>query len=331
MIAAKHSGLSDRIQKARNCRRSSARVYSSNIARIHREFLPRTKYSQDLSWLGSNSSQLLTKLKKIENINTQRNLLAAAVVALDLLKQPKKKESYVKQIAVLNKLKEERAQSGEMTTKQAEKFIEWKSVIKLRRLLNRTVRLGKYYTRKKVTRNEFQTMQQNLVLHLYTEIPPVRNDWSDVQFVSEKEWEDMPEQLKKTTNNLVLARGGYRVYWAKYKTVDKHGVIMQLIPKTLGGLLKRHIRFLKEHYPDTRNLLLTLVGTPMTRNALTKFLQRLFYKHFRKKISTTALRSVFISHKFSKSQLEEQRTVAKAMHHTPAVQRDVYAKNLPGS
>ena len=324
MIKPKHQKLSDTIQEIRGCQRSSARVYSSNLSRIHREFLPHTKYSQDLKWLGENSSALLTKLKKIENINTQRNLLAASLVGLDVLKAPKKREPFVAQISVLNKKKEEQAKSGVMSEKQLAKFITWKSVLKLRRLLKRTVTLGKYYTRKKLAKNEFQAIQQNLVLHLYTLLPPVRNDWSAVTFRTENEWNEL--ENKNSTNNLVLARGGYRIYWADYKTKRKHGVIMQVIPKQLQTLLKKDIKFIRQHF-DTNHLLLTQAGTPLSRNGLTKFLQRLFYKHFRKKISTSALRTIFLTHKFDKNALEEQRSVAKAMHHTPGVARDFYVKN----
>ena len=329
MITAKNQKLSDRIQKARGCRRSSARVYSSNLNRIHREFLPNTKYSQDLKWLHENSAKLLVKLKRLENINTQRNMLSAALVGLDLLGATKLKEPFVKQVGVLNKRKDEQAKTGELSEKQQSKFVEWKVIMKLRRLLARTVNLGQYYKRKKIGRNEFQAIQENLVLHLYTEIPPVRNDWSTVRYLTEKEWEDLPESEKTSTNNLVLGRGGYRVYWADYKTVKKHGVIQQIIPRPLQRLLKKHIKFLKIHFPENRHLLLTTIGTPLSRNGLTKFLQRLFMKHFHKKVSTSALRSIFLSHKFSKTQLEEQREVAKAMHHTPAVARDFYVKNIP--
>ncbi len=327
MIKAKNTVLADRIQKNRDCARSSCRVYASNLNRLHREFLSHTKYNHDLKWMYNNSDKLLTKLKKIDNINTQRNMLAASLVGFDLLGADKKRIPYVEQIGVLNKLAKKNAESGVRTPKQADKFIEWESILKLRRLLTRTVRLGRYYTRKTFSRLEFQTMQQNLVLHLYTQLPPVRNDWSDVQFLSENDWDDLSEPEKTSTNNLVLARGGYRIYWANYKTVKKHGVIMEVIPKKLQTVLKRHIKFLKEHFPENKHLLLTGNGTPMSRNLLTKFLQRLFNKHYRKKISTSALRSIFLSHKFSKKDLEEQRSIAKSMHHTPAVARDFYVKN----
>ena len=327
MIKAKHQKLSDTIQNIRGCKRSSARVYASNLSRIHRDYLSKTKYTQDLKWLYDNSTSLLKKLKKIENINTQRNLLAASLVGLDILKATKKRVPFVAQIGVLNKMKEEIAKSGVMTEKQAAKYVDWKLIVKLRRLLQRTVRLGRYYTRKVVAKTEFQVLQQNLVLHLYTLVPPVRNDWSTVKFLSESQWKLLPEEEKETSNNLVLGRGGYRVYWAEFKTRKTHGVIQQIIPKQLQSLLKKHIKYLRYHFPDNYNLLLTQTGTPLSRNGLTKFLQRLFYKHFRKKISTGALRSIFLTHKFDKNILEEQRDIAKAMHHTPAVARDFYVKN----
>ena len=329
MITAKNQKLSDRIQKARGCQRSSARVYSSNLNRVHRDFLPTTKYSQDLKWLVNNTKPLLVKLKRIENVNTQRNMLSAVLVGLDLLGATKAKEPFAKAVGVLNRMKEETSRDGNLTAKQESKFVEWKSIMKLRRLLARVVNLGQYYKRKKIGRTMFQSIQENLVLHLYTEIPPVRNDWSTVRYLTEKEWDDLPESEKTSTNNLVLGRGGYRVYWADYKTVKKHGVIQQIIPPALQKLLKKHIKFLRVHYPDNRHLLLTTIATPMSRNGLTKFLQKLFYKHFHKKVSTSALRSIFLSHKFNKKQLEDQRTVARAMHHTPEVARDFYVKNLP--
>ena len=327
MLAPKHKALSDKIQKLRDCARSSCRVYASNLARIHREFLPKTTWAHNMKWLHENSVKLLGKLRKIENIHTQRNLLAAALVGLDISNGEKKKESFIKQIGVLNEQFREKAKSGEMSEKQLAKFVNWKSILKLRRLLTRTVNLGKYYSRKKLSKREFVTMQQNLVLHLYTILPPVRNDWSDVRFMSEAEWEELSKEDKKTTNNLVMARGGYRMYWAKYKTVKKHGVIMQVIPKGLQTLLKKHIKFLKLHFPDAEYLILSRSGEPLSRNGLTKFLQRLFYKHFRKKISTSALRSIFLTHHFDKDALEKQREVARAMHHTPEVARDFYVKS----
>ncbi len=327
MLVAKHKALSDKIQKLRDCARSSCRVYSSNLHRIHREFLPKTTWAHNMKWLHENADKLLAKLKKVENIHSQRNLLAAAIVGLELANNTKKKASYVKQIGVLNSKFRERATSGEMSEKQLAKFVNWKSILKLRRLLTRTVNLGKYYSRKKLSKMEFVTMQQNLVLHLYSLLPPVRNDWSDVRFLSEADWEELSTDEKKSSNNLVLARGGYRIYWARYKTVKKHGVLMQVIPKALQSLLKKHIKFLRLHFPDNEYLILSRTGEPLTRNGLTKFLQRLFYKHFRKKISTSALRSIFLTHRFDKKALEDQREVAKAMHHTPEVARDFYVKN----
>ena len=94
----------------------------------------------------------------------------------------------------------------------------------------------------------------------------------------------------------------------------------------LTRAVRRYIKLLKDRY-DENYLLWSQNGTPMTRNSLTKFLQRLFYKHFRKKISTSALRSIFLTHKFDKKVLEDARTIARAMHHTPNVARDFYVKN----
>ena len=145
--------------------------------------------------------------------------------------------------------------------------------------------------------------------------------------MTSSEWDNLSNAEKTAMNVLVLGRGAYHVYWADYKTVKKHGVIQQVIPKPLQSILKKHVRFLKRHFPENDHLLLNTVGTPMSRNGLTKFLQRLFYRHFRTKTSTSALRSIFLTHKFDKKLLDEQAAVAKAMHHTPDVAREFYVKN----
>lgn len=330
MFKQKHKFVTDSIQKMKDVKRSSARVYASNISRIHREYLSKTEYKTDMKWLVKNSEKLVKKLKDIKNLNTQRNLLAASLVALQLGHgEAKKREAFVAQIAVLNQKQHEQARTGVMSEKAQQKFLSWKKIIQLRALLARTVRLGKFYSREKVTKSEFAALQQNLILHLYTELPPVRNTWSSVLFKTEGAFQDMPTAEQTSKNILVLKRGRFRVFWADYKTVKRHGIIQQIIPKKLQTLLKKHVKFLRRIYPENENLLLTQTGKPLSSNALTHIMQRLFYKHFRRKIGTSALRSIFLTHTFDKRELEKQREIAQAMHHTTSVQRDFYVKEKP--
>ena len=243
----KHQKLTDKIQKLRSCKRSSARVYASNISRIHREFLPNTTYNQDLKWLSKNSMSLLKKLAKVENLNTQRNMLAAAIVALDLTNNTDKPK-YVAQIAKLNKLKQKQLESGEMTEKQLAKFMDWNQIVKLRRLLSRTVRLGRYYSRKSLTRGEFQTLQQNVVLHLYTLLPPVRNDWGAVRYLTEAEFDDLSEDQKTTSNNLVLSRGGVSCVLGRLQNSKKTRCNYASHSETVANLAAKACKVLKSSF-----------------------------------------------------------------------------------
>ena len=320
MFKQKHKAVTDKIQKMKDVKRSSARVYASNISRIHREYLSKTEFNNDMKWLVKNSDKLVKKLKDIKNLNTQRNLLAASLVALQLgHSDNKKREPFIAQIAVLNQKQSQQARSGTLSESAQKKFLSWKKIIQLRALLSRTVRLGKFYTREKISKSEFAAVQQNLIIHLYTELPPVRNTWSSVIFKSEADFSDMPKPEQTSKNILVMKRGRFRVYWADFKTVKRHGIIQQVIPKKLQTLLKKHIKFLKRLYPENENLLLTQTGKPLSSNALTHIMQRLFYKHFRRKIGTSALRSIFLMHTFDKKELEKQREIATAMHHTTDV------------
>ena len=330
MYKPKHKTLTDAIVKLKNVKRSSARVYSSNLARIHREFLPKTTYHQDMKWMAKNSDQLLTKLKALKNPNVQRNMLAASLIGLDIAAvSPEKRHKFIDQIKVLNNKQRELSVSGEMSEKAMKKFVSWKKILSLRALLARTVRLGKFYSRSKLVRGEFSSISHNLILQLYTQVPPLRNTWASVIFKTQTEFDDMSKAEKTHKNILVMSKARYRVYWGDYKTIKKHGVKMQLMPKKLQTVLKKHIKFLKRFFPQNDRLIVNQQGRPLSSNALTQLMQRMFYKHFRKKIGTSTLRSIFLTHTFDKSALEKQRQIASDMHHTPAVARDFYVKTKP--
>ena len=134
-----------------------------------------------------------------------------------------------------------------------------------------------------------------------------------------KEFEELDDQSER--NLLVMRRGGYKIFWNHYKTSKSLGEVIVNVKKyspLLQRLLVTHIRYLKKHFPENRNLLLAtnMSGEKLSRNALTRFLQRIFQQYFRKKISSTALRRIFLSHKYDRKELIEQEEEHRAMMHS---------------
>ena len=83
-----NKALTDRIMEKRKCKRSSCRVYSSNLRRINKEF-SKQKFTVDLKWLQKDSKLILDKIKRMSNVNQQRNFVSASLVGYDLLKDTK--------------------------------------------------------------------------------------------------------------------------------------------------------------------------------------------------------------------------------------------------
>ena len=325
MFNVKNKALTDRIMNKRGCKRSSCRVYSSNLRRINKEF-SKEKFTVDLKWLEKDSKTILEKIKRMQNINQQRNFVSASLVGFDLLKDQKSRDTYNAYLKVLNKRKAELQRSGEMTTKEKQRFVPWKEIIKLRRLLAREVNLSRLYQRQTVTKKDFVKIQRYLLLMLLTELPPGRNDIADVTIMTSAEFKADPEVKK---NILLTARGGYKLYFRNYKTASTYGQIEIFIPKyskTLQRLLVKHVRYLKKHFPENRSLLLNQNFGPLTRNALTKMLQRLFKQYYKKNVSTTAIRQSFLTNRYSKKALEEHSDIARVMGHSRATQQADYVK-----
>ena len=320
-----NTALTDRIMEKRKCKRSSCRVYSSNLRRINKEF-SKEKFTVNLKWLEKDAAVILGKIKRLSSVNKQRNLVSAALIGFDLLKDTKNQEIFNAYLKVLNKKKAELQRSGEMTEKEKQKFVPWKQIIKLRRLLGREVNLSRLYQRENVTKKDFQKLQRYLVLMLMTELPPVRNEYADVAIMADKEHKESSDK-----NVLLTSRGGYKFIWVKYKTAGTYGKIVIFVPKyskSLQRLLVKHVKYLRKHFPDNKALLLNQNYGPLTRNALTKYLQRMFSVYFKKKVSTTAIRQSFLTNRYSKSALEEHSDIARAMGHSRSTQQADYVKKI---
>ena len=304
-------------------------MYASNLVRINREFSSKPM-NQDLGWLKADATKILNGIKKLESVNVARNLMSAAIIGLDVLGDTKNKAKFNAVLKELNEKKNQMQREGTLTAKQAAVTVPWNRIVNLRKLLSKEVRLAGLYKREVVKAKEFNKIQRALLLSLYTLLPVVRLDYADLEFVTPKEFEAIDD--KQTRNLLVMARGGYKIYWNHFKTSRALGEVIIHIKKyspLLQRLLVTHTRYLKKHFPDNRYLLLqsNLSGEKLSRNALTRYLQRIFQQYFRKNISSTALRRIFLSHKYDRKELLAQEEEHRAMMHSRSTAIADYVKS----
>jgi len=263
----------------------------------------------------------LTFLKDTEGIdkkiatyadNTQKALYATVTSVLSLYKDKATyKKAYThyydKMMGKAKEMKEAGADTTEKTAKEKENWIDWKEVQEKANALRDDV--DKFINLKSITPEQFSVLLHYVVLSLYTEIQPRRNqDYLDMYVV--KKWN---AEMPTDRNYLDLATKQF--IFNKYKTQKKYGQQKLPIPDTLFKVVQMYIK----HHPLVKGnktktteyrFLVTSDGSPLTAvNAITRILNRVFGK----KIGSSMLRHSFLSSKYD---IKEMEADANAMGHS---------------
>jgi hypothetical protein len=287
---------------------------------------------------GKKSYKNLTFLKNTEGIDkalehyadtTRRAILGAVVGVLNLFKdKPTFKKVHAHYSELMNSKnkearEEEKKAPNEKTEKQKDNWVSWEDVMTKRKEL--TEDLSKFVNGKTITSPQYDRLLQNVVLSLYTDIQPRRNEYLDMYIV--KKWNDkLPTDknyLDMTTNKFVFN---------KYKTSKKYGQQTVEIPADLLGQIHLYLKFhplwkgLAKRKPEPVKFLVSHEGTPLVAlNTITRILNRIFSP---KKVGSSLLRHIYISDKYKEAdEIEKERAKdAEAMGHSVNMQKSVYFK-----
>jgi len=274
---------------------------------------------------GKAAFKTLTFLKDVEAIdkivgayadNTQKTLYTTIASVLSLFKdKPTYKKAYAHYYEkMMGKAKDMKASdTTEKTTKEKENWIDWKDVQEKNKLLSDQVQ--KFATAKNITPEQFNTLLQWVVLSLYTEVQPRRNqDYLDMWVV--KKWK---EDLPTDKNYLDLATQQF--IFNKFKTQKTYGQQKIAVPPQLMSVIQVYLK----HHPLVKGnktkttefkFLVFPDGSPLTAvNAITRILNRIFGK----KIGSSMLRHIFLSTKYD---IKEMESDATAMGHSVEEQKN---------
>lgn len=161
---------------------------------------------------------------------------------------------------------------------------------------------------------EWNAYLYHLVLSLYMEMPPRRNQDYYYMYAVKKE----PKTLSEDRNYYVMSKGEF--IFNKYKTSKAYGTVRLPVPETLQQTLKAYLKHYNEFNGGAEVPLLAFFdGTrPHAVNGMT----RLLHKAIGKKVGSTALRHIYLSEKY-KDVLDAQvdmESDRKAMSHSAGVQ-----------
>jgi hypothetical protein len=197
----------------------------------------------------------------------------------------------------------------------------WKSLdeinqrrVELQRKINRSIVPKKP---EEVTVGDKVTLCRYLVLCLYTQMPAIRNDWSDLPIVRFEEFGSSAAcAVMSGSRNYLLdyAKGSYRLYLSSYKTDKTHGPQVLDIPVRLGNVIAESLAIFPRKYLLSR---MRTPDAPMGSGYLTKFLAAIYPDS---NLGSCLLRKITVSNAMRDApSLSERDQLAKSMLHTASV------------
>jgi len=285
---------------------SSVKTYICSLRRIQKDTGLDLKNQEDFI---KNIDTILEKAKNYTPM-IRKSRLASIIVLLDDKDKLNDKGEYVdtdkndaiKKLRFVmmkdSKYVDEEETKQQLSDKQKENFIPQDDIFKVYDLLKeQTAPLFRLNT---LNKKQFELMQMFVLLSLYTLIPPRRTmDFTHFKIRNinpERDNYFLVPKKKKDLGSFVFNQ---------YKNAKKLGPqIIERIPKELERIIDKWMQYNKSDY-----LLINSVGKQVSGSKIALWLNEIFGK----KISTSMLRHIYLTHKFGDVNLKELKDTAEDM------------------
>lgn len=196
----------------------------------------------------------------------------------------------------------EAEEAQKLNPTEAKKYVDWNKVLGVRESLRIVVE--KMMETDDGSVELMNTMQNYIIVCLYTMIEPVRLDYAEMQIVQKK-------PAKPEGNYLIWNKRPYFLF-SKYKTATKYGIVTRKVPAELIKVLEWWISM-----NPTGFLLIDRAGNAMTDTALCQRVISIFNKQIGKNVGVSQLRHSYITYmRDGEMPLKEQQQMAKNMMHS---------------
>lgn len=307
---------------------SSINTYLSSIKKLCKELFNSTSCS--LMYFKDYTS-IFEYLDKITSLSTRKNICTAIIILLksntDTIGTSIKATNLINEYSKYHKaLAVKQIDSyldNEKTNKETENWVTTLEIQdKINKLLIKLTSLDNYTKYIGTSRSWIDTFQQYLVLNLYTKLPPIRNDFANVKITNIPNFK--PENLD--VNYINFYEGKADLLLCNYKTSKTYGIKVIPLPEFLVELINKFQKAkLLVFFKNIDTLLINTTNLqPMTKNGLTKYLNKIFHP---KKISTTLLRKCYLSEKYPVIHTNRDRqNDSYVMGHSVGMAQNVYIK-----
>jgi integrase len=286
-----------------NIKENSLNAYLSNIKRIFKDV-----FDNEIDIKKFN--QFVKVKKYLDELNpaTRKNIMTSIIVLLKAYninkKTLKKYEKYFEEIVVDFENNYDNQEKSEKEKKN------WITKDELDKKINDLEENIDEIDFENLTKTNEDIIQQHLILKLYSEIPPIRNDYAQMKVYHNKNIKG--ENYIDLTNKKIILNN--------YKTDKTYGEKQIELNNNIIQLIKRWINITGNEY-----LLINIRDkNPMTSNGLTKYINKIFKP---KKVSTTILRKLYLSEKYPViHNRKDMKKDAYIMGHSISTQQSIYRK-----
>ena len=303
--------------KGKNLSESSIKLYIRNLEKLNGGELKDFKFLKNV--------EAVLDLLKAYKDNTKRSILISIVSILGCCPDDKKivklKQKYYDLMLKKNDEIKEKA-TDEATEEQKENWISWDDVKKRFDELKAVVE--EYKDLKNLSEKQWNDMLYYMILALYIHNQPRRN--KDYQYMNVLYKYADKLQIPNDVN--YLSYSDNKFVFNIYKTSKKYGQKIEDINEELKKCIDLYLKFHpkingKVKKNTNTSFLVSYNGNPLAQvNSMTK----IFNKIFNKKISSSALRHIFLSDKYG-DVVKEMKEDADKMGHSVQQQKE-YIKNV---
>ena len=307
----------DFVCKGRDCTKSTAKTHYYTVYSAYKltgkklnNRIPKTS-----SWV---NKSLLDKLKDKFNDTKVRNTLSTLVVYLKLTKATKKKikfftdEMYTAAKTVRNKPPGKRSKKQEnlWIGKQQLQEFHLDTLLEAKSLLRK-----KYFppSSKRIVRDA-------IFVAVHTAMPPPRNDFATATLVKD------PSDTHELDTLVWIKKSVWYGIFGKTRR-SKGGMTKTKFPSEIGALIKKYIKKLQLKPGD--RLFTSNTGKDLTNRTYGDHLKRVFQRRFGKRIGSSMLRVLYVSHKYKNLPkiLADYEEDSRKMMHSSKTSKEHYLKS----
>ena len=275
----------DNALESRQLSQNSINLYKRNLLKLNDN-----KPIKSFNFL-KNKEEILNKIKELKPTTQRSYIISICSVLRDI---PKYKKMYEEYFELLKDFNNDLKVNTDKSEKQEKNWISQEEVLSVHKKLKEDV-MNLLQKKRKIDKAVFNKLLNYMILSLYTLINPRRNkDYSLMKIASNTDDENYNYLMidKKNTMKFLLN---------KYKTDKKYHSVEIDVPDTLKEVIQSYLKYhplkgeLKNNEYDIPFLVDEKGKALKNSTEITKILNKIFGK----KISSSLLRNIFLTEKYS--------------------------------